>query len=183
MTPRCFAHPKCQPFWLGGASGAGRVRGCWTVPRRGTSPGAAGWGTPQRPGTGAGGARPWAERGRSNILHEAKHTARGKSADHCYNQIVLLLQTLTRELENNKIAASPRAQNGRVSAAGPPGAAGGGSELLISKTLADSLGLAKGSFRISSRGFTESASCPQLSPSSLSPGLEIGGEGWRSSAT
>ena len=42
-TPRCLAHPNCQTFWLGDASGAGRVRGRGMVPRRGTSPGAAGW--------------------------------------------------------------------------------------------------------------------------------------------
>jgi len=27
VAPGGFAHPKCQAFWLGGASGAGRVRG------------------------------------------------------------------------------------------------------------------------------------------------------------
>jgi len=37
-APGCFAHPKSRAFWLGGASGAGRVS------RRGASPGAAGRG-------------------------------------------------------------------------------------------------------------------------------------------
>jgi len=33
VTPGCFAHPKTRAFWLGGASGAGRVRSRGTVPR------------------------------------------------------------------------------------------------------------------------------------------------------
>ena len=52
VTPGCFAHPKCQAFWLGGVSGGYRVRGRWTVPRRSMSPGDAGWGTPPHPGIG-----------------------------------------------------------------------------------------------------------------------------------
>ena len=34
VDPGCFAHPNCQDFGLGGASGGGRVRGRGTVPRR-----------------------------------------------------------------------------------------------------------------------------------------------------
>ena len=25
VTPRCFAHPKCQTFWPGGVSGSGQL--------------------------------------------------------------------------------------------------------------------------------------------------------------
>jgi len=25
VAPGCFAHPKCQPFWLGGVSGDGQL--------------------------------------------------------------------------------------------------------------------------------------------------------------
>ena len=80
-----------RPFGARLAAAARPLRGRITGAKRARSgpkrsPGAAGWGTPQRPGTGAGGARPWAMRGWSNAqarLHPVSVLAWPQHAAAC----------------------------------------------------------------------------------------------------